>query len=56
MAKTVAQLQNAFQSIVNTLKKNKKVLAIFTFGSIISGDVWEGSDIDLFVVYRSRVS
>jgi len=53
MAKTVAQLQNAFQSIVNTLKKNKKVLGIFTFGSIISGDVWEGSDIDLFVVYKT---
>lgn len=53
MAKTVAQLQNAFQSMVNTLKKNKKVLAIFTFGSIISGDVWEGSDIDLFVVYET---
>ncbi|PRR83879.1 nucleotidyltransferase domain-containing protein [Clostridium vincentii] len=53
MAKTVAQLQNAFQSVVNTLKKNKKVLAIFTFGSIISGDVWEDSDIDLFVVYET---
>lgn len=53
MAKTVAQLQNAFQSIVNTLKKNKKVLGIFTFGSIISGDVWEGSDIDLFIIYKT---
>jgi predicted nucleotidyltransferase len=53
MAKTVAQLQNAFQSIVNTVKKNKKVMAIFTFGSIISGDVWEGSDIDLFIVYEN---
>lgn len=51
MTKTVVELQNAFQSIVSILKKNKKVLAIFTFGSIVSGDVWEESDIDLFVIY-----
>ncbi|MBE6048614.1 MAG: nucleotidyltransferase domain-containing protein [Clostridium sp.] len=56
MTKTVVELQKAFQSIVNTLKKNKKVLAIFTFGSIVSGDVWEESDIDLFVVYKDEYS
>lgn len=54
MAKSIAELQDAFQSIVNNLKKNKKVLAIFTFGSIVSGDIWEGSDIDLFVVYKDN--
>ncbi|MDS0526385.1 nucleotidyltransferase domain-containing protein [Clostridium sp. SHJSY1] len=54
MAKTVIELQNAFQSIVNKLKKNKKVLSIFTFGSIVTGDVWEESDIDLFVVYSDE--
>ena len=54
MKKSVEELQNAFQSIVNTLKKNKKVLAIFTFGSIVSGDIWEESDIDLFVVYKNE--
>ena len=51
MIKKVIELQNAFQSIVMALKKNKNVLAIFTFGSIVSGDVWEESDIDLFVIY-----
>ena len=54
MEKTVEELQNAFQSIVKTLKRNNKVLAIFTFGSIVSGDVWEESDIDLFVVYKNE--
>ena len=54
MDKTVEELQNAFQSIVKTLKRNNKVLAIFTFGSIVSGDVWEESDIDLFVVYKNE--
>lgn len=33
---------------------NKKVLAIFAFGSIVNGDLWEGSDIDLFVVYKDE--
>jgi len=54
MEKTVEELQNAFQSIVKTLKRNSRVLAIFTFGSIVSGDVWEESDIDLFVVYKNE--
>ena len=51
MAKTVLELQNAFQSVVNQIKKNKKVVALFTFGSIVSGDVWEESDIDLFLIF-----
>lgn len=52
MVKTVLELQNAFQSVVNIIKKNKKVVALFTFGSIVSGDVWEESDIDLFLIYE----
>ena len=51
MAKSVLELQNAFQLTLKKLKDNNKVLAIFTYGSIISGDVWKESDIDLFVVY-----
>lgn len=39
---------------MNTLKRNKKVLAIFVFGSIVNGDIWEGSDIDAFVVYEDE--
>lgn len=54
MKNRVSELQDAFQSAIKVLKKNKKVLAIFTFGSIVSGDVWEESDIDLFVVYKDN--
>nr|WP_206151626.1 nucleotidyltransferase domain-containing protein [Clostridium sp. SM-530-WT-3G] len=39
---------------MNTLKRNKKVFAIFVFGSIVNGDIWEGSDIDAFVVYEDE--
>lgn len=52
MVKTVLELQKAFQTVVNQIKKNKKVVALFTFGSIVSGDVWEESDIDLFLIYE----
>lgn len=52
MSKTVEELQIAFQAIVNKLERNKKVLAILTFGSIVSGDIWEESDIDLYVIYK----
>ena len=54
MANRVVELQKSFQSIISTLKKNKNVLSVFTFGSIVSGDVWEESDIDLFVVYKNE--
>ncbi|MGL5152698.1 MAG: nucleotidyltransferase domain-containing protein [Clostridium sp.] len=50
MSKTVIDYQNAFSKLINQLQKNKEVLAIFTYGSIVTGDIWEGSDIDLFVV------
>lgn len=54
MKKSIAELQIAFQSITNSLKRNKKVRAVFTYGSIVSGDIWEGSDIDIFIVYEDE--
>lgn len=54
MTKSVLELQKSFQLLISKLKSNSKVLSIFTFGSIISGDVWEESDIDLFVVYEDE--
>lgn len=37
---------------MDALESNNKVLAVFAFGSIVNGDIWEESDIDLFVVYE----
>jgi uncharacterized protein len=50
MEKTILQYQKAFNNIMNNLKKNEKVLAVMVFGSLVTGDLWEESDIDLFVV------
>ena len=52
MSKSIVDYQKSSEMLINILKVNKKVLAIFAFGSIISGDLWEESDIDLFVVYK----
>lgn len=52
MSKSIIDYQKSSEKLINVLKVNKKVLAIFAFGSIISGDLWEESDIDLFVVYK----
>lgn len=52
MSKSIVDYQRSSEKLINVLKVNKKVLAIFAFGSIISGDLWEESDIDLFVVYK----
>ena len=52
MSKSIVDYQKSSEMLINVLKVNKKVLAIFAFGSIISGDLWEESDIDLFVVYK----
>ena len=52
MSKSIVDYQKSSEKLINVLKVNKKVLAIFAFGSIVSGDLWEESDIDLFVVYK----
>lgn len=52
MARSIVDYQKAYKEITETLKKNKNILAIFVFGSMVSGDLWEGSDIDLFVIYK----
>lgn len=56
MAKTkniVLEYQESYQKTLEILKNNEDVLASFVFGSIITGDLWEKSDIDIFVVVKS---
>ncbi len=50
MARAIIDYQKAFLEITEGLKKNSNILAIFIFGSMVTGDLWEGSDIDLFVI------
>ncbi len=52
MAKSIIDYQNAYKEITEILKKNNNILSIFIFGSMVSGDLWEESNIDLFVIYK----
>ena len=52
MAKSVVDYQNAYMEITEILKKNINIISIFVFGSMVSGDLWEGSNIDLFAIYN----
>lgn len=56
MKNTIAQYQKAFNNIVERLKISKKVLAVMVFGSMVTGDLWDESDIDLFVIMDSKSS
>lgn len=50
MEKTILQYQKAFNGIIDRMKTNKSVLAVMVFGSMVTGDLWDESDIDLFVI------
>lgn len=54
MERTILQYQKAFNSIIERLKVNESVLAVMVFGSMVSGDLWDESDIDLFVILNNK--
>ena len=54
MLQSISNYQKASQKLITILKTNKKVLTVFAFGSIVNGDLWEESDIDIFVVYKDN--
>lgn len=54
MGKTILQYQKAFNSAIDRFKANKSVLAVMVFGSMVSGDLWDESDIDLLVVFDNK--
>ncbi|MCM0650554.1 nucleotidyltransferase domain-containing protein [Clostridium swellfunianum] len=55
MERTILQYQKAFNSIIDRLKSNEEVLAVMVFGSMVTGDLWDESDIDLFVILNKRM-
>ncbi|MBK5242716.1 nucleotidyltransferase domain-containing protein [Clostridium sp.] len=54
MTKTVLQYQKAFNSVVDRIKIDESVLSVMVFGSMVTGDLWEESDIDLFVIVKQK--
>lgn len=52
MNNRISLYQRVYNEVQKTLKNNENVLAAFVFGSIVSGDLWEKSDIDYFIVLK----
>lgn len=52
MKKTILQYQKAFNSVLDRIKIDESVLSVMVFGSMVTGDLWEESDIDLFVIVK----
>ena len=50
MVKSIIDYQKSYKEITEILMKNTDVIAIFVFGSMVTGDLWEESNIDLFVI------
>lgn len=56
MEKSILQYQKAFNNILERMKANEAVLAVMVFGSMVTGDLWDESDIDLFVIMDKKPS
>ena len=52
MTKTILQYQNAYNSVIDRVRGDDSVLSVMVYGSMVTGDLWEGSDIDLFVIVK----
>ncbi|MCG4579818.1 nucleotidyltransferase domain-containing protein [Clostridium cochlearium] len=56
MYRTIMQYQDVFNRLVNKLKSKDEILAVMVFGSIVTGDLWDESDIDLFVITNENMN
>jgi predicted nucleotidyltransferase len=50
----IKSYQEAYDKAFGKLKNNSNVIAIIVYGSIVSGDIWEESDIDFFVITKEQ--
>ncbi len=51
---SVSEYNNALGSIVEQLQKDVNIIAAFVYGSLVRGDVWSESDIDMLIVTKDE--
>jgi predicted nucleotidyltransferase len=54
MRNLIIEYQKVYQQVTQRMNDTKDVLAAFVFGSMVTGDLWENSDIDFFVIYSGE--
>ncbi len=52
MDKVIVRYQKAYNKIIEALKESPDILAVMVSGSMVSGDLWEESDIDLLAIEK----
>ncbi|MEG0295568.1 MAG: nucleotidyltransferase domain-containing protein [Clostridium sp.] len=52
VANLISIYQREFNKLTSKLKNDKNIVACFVFGSMVNGDIWQGSDIDMIVVSK----
>lgn len=50
MTNIIKAYQDAYEETVKKLRSNSHIIAIVVYGSMVSGDIWEKSDIDFLVI------
>ncbi len=50
MNNIVMDYQKVYHLVTERMKNTDSILAAFVFGSMVTGDLWENSDIDFFVI------
>ena len=51
---SIKTYQDAYEIAINKFKKNKHTLAVVIYGSMVSGDIWEESDMDFLLITREQ--
>lgn len=54
MAVNIKLYQEAYETAVNKLVNNSQVIAVVVYGSMVSGDIWDESDIDFLVISKDK--
>ena len=49
-----SKYESALQEFVNKAKKDSNIIALFSYGSIVTDELWEKSDIDIWLVSKEN--
>ena len=53
MLNLISTYQRELNKVTEKLSNDKDIVACFVLGSMVNGDIWKGSDIDLIVVEKN---
>lgn len=54
MNNIIVDYQKVYHHVTQKLKKTESILGAFVFGSMVTGDLWENSDIDFFIIQKGK--